>query len=46
MQEWQSALVNTKLPTFKQFSDFIMHRSQMLETTGKLNPLTSKTSKN
>jgi len=43
MREWQNSLVNTELPTFKQFSDFIVHHSQMLEATGKLNPSTSKT---
>jgi len=43
MREWQNSLVDTELPTFKQFSDFIVHRSQMLEVTGKLSPTTSKT---
>jgi len=42
MREWQNSLVNTELPTFKQFLDFIVHRSQMLEATGKLNPLITK----
>lgn len=34
LREWQSSLVGTDPPTFKQFSDFITHRCQILEATG------------
>lgn len=42
MREWQNLLISTELPTFKQFLDFVT-RSQMLESTGKSSPSTTKT---
>lgn len=36
MREWQNSLTTTELPTYKQFSGFIAHRSQTLEATVKL----------
>lgn len=42
MRERQNSLTSNELPTFKQFLDFITHRSQMLESTGKINASTSK----
>lgn len=41
MREWQNSLTSTELPTYKQFSDFIAHRSQTLEATVKLGTSTS-----
>lgn len=43
MREWQNSLTSTELPTFKQFLDFVTHRSQMLESTGKSSPSTTRT---
>lgn len=42
LREWQSSLTDTELPTLKQFFDFITHRCQMLEATGKVNALNVK----
>ncbi|XP_024893013.1 uncharacterized protein LOC112468186 [Temnothorax curvispinosus] len=42
MREWQNSLITTELPTFKQFLDFVTHRSQMLEASGKPNSTTAK----
>lgn len=42
MKEWQTSLNRSELPTFKQLVDFIVHRCQVLEATGK-SCTTSKT---
>lgn len=42
LRERQSSLTDSELPTLKQFIDFIQHRCQMLETTGKLSALNVK----
>lgn len=36
-REWQNSLSGSELPTLKQFIDFLIHRCQVLEATGKLN---------
>ncbi|XP_071642942.1 uncharacterized protein [Temnothorax longispinosus] len=42
MREWQNSLTATELPSFKQLLDFIIHHSQMLESTGKSSAPSSK----
>ncbi|XP_071638450.1 uncharacterized protein [Temnothorax longispinosus] len=42
MREWQNSLTATELPSFKQLLDFIIHHSQMLESTGKSSVPSSK----
>ncbi|XP_071643023.1 uncharacterized protein [Temnothorax longispinosus] len=37
MREWQSSIVGTDPPTFKQFSEFVTHRCEILESTSKSN---------
>ncbi|XP_071576344.1 uncharacterized protein [Temnothorax nylanderi] len=43
MREWQNSLTANELLNFKQFLDFIIHHSQMLESTGKSSVPSSKT---
>ncbi|XP_012231348.1 uncharacterized protein [Linepithema humile] len=46
LREWQASLVGTDPPTFRQFSDFITHRCQMLEATcNTINATRANTSK-
>ncbi|XP_029672101.1 uncharacterized protein LOC115240849 [Formica exsecta] len=35
LREWQTSLTGTEIPTFKQLVEFIAHRCQVLEATGK-----------
>lgn len=35
LREWQTSLSGSDIPTFKQLADFIAHRCQVLEATGK-----------
>ncbi|XP_070527747.1 uncharacterized protein [Cardiocondyla obscurior] len=32
-REWQNSLIGSTLPTFKQFTEFLAHRSRVLEST-------------
>lgn len=36
-RKWQTSLTGTELPTFKQLIDFLNHRCQVLEATGRQN---------
>lgn len=42
LREWQSTLVGSEPPTFKQFEDFINNHCQMLEATSKSGEASSK----
>lgn len=37
LREWQTSLTGTEIPTFKQLTEFIAHRCQVLEATCKTN---------
>ncbi|XP_025155722.1 uncharacterized protein LOC112588808 [Harpegnathos saltator] len=42
MHEWQGSLTNDELPTIKQFLEFVTHRCDTLEASGRLNLGSSK----
>lgn len=42
LKEWQASLKETQIPTFQQFKDFIMHRSQVLEGSSRTNTVSVK----
>ncbi|XP_018315341.1 uncharacterized protein [Mycetomoellerius zeteki] len=42
LREWQSSLAGTELPTLKQIIEFISHRCQILEATGKSSIVSTK----
>ncbi|KMQ91221.1 hypothetical protein RF55_8939 [Lasius niger] len=44
LQEWQTSLTGSEIPTFKQLVDFIAHWCQVLEATGKTNIASAKNS--
>ncbi|XP_018313929.1 uncharacterized protein [Mycetomoellerius zeteki] len=44
LREWKSSLMGNDLPALKQFLEFISHRCQVLEATGKSNGINSKKS--
>lgn len=41
-REWQLSLSSYELPTLKQFHNFLSHRCQVLESTGKSSGAVSK----
>lgn len=43
LREWQSSLTTTNLPSFRQFLEFLSHRCEVLEASGKGDAASSKT---